>query len=517
VAVARGLVLGWVTLLLALASGCRGDGHDARPGRVLLISMDTVRADHVMGPGATDETRHLDEIAQQGVRFTNFYAASTFTIPSHMSIFTGLDPAEHGVYVESTRLAAGVPTLAEILSSAGYRTQAFHEGGYVEPRFGFERGFTGYVQMPRLEVVRQGLPAILEWMREHRGEPYFLFLHTYAAHFPYGGWERYRAESPQRGLPSSSDMNLLNRLHPPDASGRVDLSRVPEDTRRLCTLYNHLAEDHTQQVGCGGTELGADFLASPHGAEDLAAIVKSYDERIRLIDRALGEIRETLVQLGEWDDTLLVVTSDHGEAFLEHGLERHGYIPFDTVVKAPLVISYPRALGGSGVHVVTGLAWHLDLLPTIASLAGARTPDGLRGVDLTPAMRGEASLPADRAVYPAVLRASHKGERPLRRIVVQGPGPWKYIEGHPDFGDPLGFLFDLSVDPEERTNLRASDAARNATLAAAARDYADRLVLRPPVSQITGQPVDPAQNVPRERLNLPEEELQRLRTLGYVE
>ena len=116
--------------------------------------MDTVRADHVSGYEGATTTPVLAEIAEEGVRLQDFYAASSFTLPSHMSIFTGLDPAEHGVFREK----------------AGYATAAFHEGGYVSPRYGFGRGFERSLEFSRLELVSGSLSRVTDWIRAHRGD-----------------------------------------------------------------------------------------------------------------------------------------------------------------------------------------------------------------------------------------------------------------------------------------------------------------------------------------------------------
>jgi hypothetical protein len=211
---------------LGPASGVAGtEPGERRPGRIILLSMDTVRADAV---DSAELAPNLAAVAEQGVRFEAFYAASNYTIPSHMSIFTGLDPAEHGVTLAHARLSPSVPTLAELLGEAGYRTRGFHEGGFIEARFGFARGFEVYRRYPRVEVVREALPAVLEWMGDRGSEPYFLFLHTYAAHFPYGGFDRYRREHPERGLPTDATLREWRRRWPGRGPlGKAAASEIP--------------------------------------------------------------------------------------------------------------------------------------------------------------------------------------------------------------------------------------------------------------------------------------------------
>jgi arylsulfatase A-like enzyme len=485
----------------------------AQAKRIVLVSMDTVRADRVSGYAAGDPTPRIARIAEQGVLFRDFYAASNYTIPSHMSLFTGLDPAEHGVTVAGARLSPRVATLAERLSRSGFVTAAFHEGGFVGERFGFGRGFGSYRRVPRVGVVREALPSILEWIREHRSERWFLFVHSYAAHFPYGGFERYRRAHPERELPGDGELAALRRRWPGNQPlGPRAARSVPPATRSLCTLYNHLAPSHAQHLACGGYLFSEADRAGPHFGDDLAAVRRSYQERIRLVDAAIGRIRETLDDLGQWDDTLFVVTSDHGEAFYEHDLVRHDFVPFEEVMRVPLIVSFPRKLGSEG-RVVGGLAWHLDLLPTILSLAGLPVPPGLRGIDLTPALLGEEGLPEGRAVFPQVLRPIHRDPEPPRRVALRGG--WKLVEGHPEFGDEAGLLFDLRADPLERHNLRSERPERAAALAALARSWDEGLERVPPVSQRTGLPLSAGEApvpVP------PDEDVrEQLRALGYVD
>jgi arylsulfatase A-like enzyme len=480
----------------------------SRPGRIVLLSMDTVRADAV---ASAELAPHIAKIAAEGVVFTDFYAASSYTIPTHMSMFTGLDPLEHGVTRAYARLSPAVPTLAERLRAAGFHTRGFHEGGFVEARFGFARGFEMYRRYPRVEVVRDALPSVLAWMREQGDEPYLLFLHTYAAHFPYGGFDRYRREHPERGLPSDETLREWRRRWP----GRGPLppreaAAIPPEVRELCTLYNHLAESHAQLLPCGGYVFGPDFEDSPHYEEDLAALRRSYAERVRLIDDAVGRLRALLEELGQWDDTLLIVTSDHGEAFFEHGLERHDYVPFDEVMKVPLVVSWPRRLAP---RVVSGLAWQLDLLPTIAGLAGLDPPQRGGGLDLSAVLEGRASLPEGRVVFPVVLRPAHRKQEAPRRIALSDGR--KRIEGHEEWGDAAGFLFDLESDPGETHDLRAEQSGEVAALDALIAGWRRGLSPVPPVHQNTGREL--RGEAGEEALEIPADERDELRALGYAE
>jgi arylsulfatase A-like enzyme len=491
-----------------------GENAPERPGRIILFSMDTVRADRVSGYGTASTTPNLEEIAAEGARFTDFYAAASFTLPATMSIFTGLDAIEHGLWNEAAVLSPEVPTLAELLRKAGYRTQAFHEGGYVDPEFGFDRGFDRYTAYPQRKVVEESLWLILDWMRSAENEPYFLFLHTYAAHDPYGGFDRYRREHPERELPTPEQIQEWRRKYPIREHGATShAATAPDEIRKLCTLFNQLANDNSERLNCGYNNLSAGFPETPHFELDRSAILAGYDDRIRSIDRAIGQIRSLLVELDQWDDTLFIITSDHGEAFFEHGLYRHDQVPFNEVLKVPLIVSYPRLLRERGVRSVAGISWHLDLLPTILSLANLPSPGNLRGVDLAPLLTGNGNRADDRIVFPGVLRVPNEGMEPIRRVAV-GNG-LKMIEGHARFGDAEGLLFDLRQSPEEQHNLRTERVEAFHQMTERVRRYERELKPRPAIHRETRKPITSRPGEFSATFTLSPEEEETLRALGY--
>ena len=492
-------------LLLVLVSGCGSRDGTRRPGQIILISMDTVRADAVSGVGSADATPEIAAIARQGVTFRRFFAASNYTLPSHMTLFTGLDPEEHGVYRGVVSLAPEVRTLAEVLRQAGYRTQAFHEGGYVAPRFGFERGFDEYLEFDPLEMIRDQTQRVMEWVRAAAGEPYFLFLHTYHAHTPYGGYAQYRDGSPERGLlsePRIAELRALNIEAP-------DRAALPRGLRAECTLYNLLAESWRDSLGCGDESYSA-YTDSPHLAADRAAMLAGYQHRIREIDAFVGTLRETLESLGEWDDTLLILTADHGEAFFEYGGHLHAYLPWEEVLWVPLVISYPELLRTVAGREVQGLAGHADLMRSLLVLAGVEAPTQGSGIDLSPVILAEAELPKDRELFPAILRAPHLPQQPLRRVALREP--LQYVEGHPEFGDDEGLLLDLAA--RDGLNRRAERPEDVAALRAAIARHRAGLEPAMPLDFRTGERWVESDAPPGEELS--DDQRERLRGLGYL-
>ncbi len=495
-------------ILLLLGCSNAPDAELEPPARIILFSMDTVRADLVSGYGESGNTPVLAEIASEGVLFQNSYAASTYTIPSTMSIFTGLEPIEHGVLSEYTKLDPQVPLLAEKLQAAGYRTWAFHEGGYVAGRFGFSRGFESYSQLRRLAVVEDRLDSILEWIRSAADDRYFLFLHTYAAHFPYGGFERSLDDGPRRERFSEANVDRWRRL-----AQAGDLDALSEEELLSCRVFNHLALRRPEMIHGCGHRLPASFTETANFESDRAAMLASHVERIGLIDEAVGRIRDTLIEMDQWDDTLFIVLGDHGEAFFEHGSQRHGYIPFNEVLKVPLIVSYPRLIRDRESHTVDGLVWHLDILPTILSLTGIQQDSTqLKGLDLVPVLTGDSVVPRDRTIHPAVLHSSHVSQEPIRRVALQGD--LKYVQGHRLFGDEEGLLFELGTDPGELSNLRPSRLTDFDSLARLSQQHAQALT--PGIALQQEIPESTSTEDPG-AVALSREAEEQLRELGYIQ
>jgi arylsulfatase A-like enzyme len=498
------LILSAAGILLRSAPAAQSSQPGAadvlRPKHVILVSMDTVGANYVSGYSLAHSTPNLQRMLQEGgVVFRDFYGASNYTLPSHMGMFTGRDAAEHGVQHPKARLSDQIPTLAEVFQKANYRTRGWHEGAYVAASFGFDKGFESYTENPRVSMVREGLPQVLDWIKARKDEPYFLFFHTYAAHAPYGGYERYHLEHPERKLPNPKRLQLLR-----DQVGK-DKKQSPkrrEIVQRQNALINYFLEPNDAPIGFD-FRVGSEFPGSRHFKMDIAQMKRSYRQRIREVDHAIGQMRATLEQLGEWEHTLLVVTSDHGEAFFEHGFERHDFLPFNEVIKVPLIISYPALLKGRASREITGLAWHLDLMPTILSLAGLEAPANLTGMDLAPILSGSGNVPKERSIFPAILRSASAPQLGLKRVMLEEHMKW--IEGHSFYGAKDGLLFQTTHDPEETSNLREGFPKEFARMQRAAEAYSKSLVQIAPTYPADGN------------LELSDEEQSELQALGYLD
>lgn len=307
-----------LALAALLAAGC---GRDSRPD-VFLVVLDTVRADHLSLYGYQRATTpKLEAFARDAVVYRNAIAPDTWTPPSHASLLTGLRPTEHGVRYAKERpgggvyaLDASVPTLAERLHAAGYRTAAFlGNDGYLDAVFGLARGFETY-RSSGMRHADQLVATVVPWLRRRRGRSVFLLLNVMDAHEPY---------------------------EPPPPYDRMFPGRLDRPVER--------------------------HVVGLPGAEETAHYLSQYDGELRYIDDRLDEILAALRETGRYDNALIVVTADHGELFGEDGRWGHGGEPVPALVHVPLIVKYPH---GAGRGVEEKPASLLDVAPTILAELG---------------------------------------------------------------------------------------------------------------------------------------------------
>jgi hypothetical protein len=327
-------------------------GFAATPTRgYILISIDALRGDHLSAFGYDRPTSpFLDELATRATLFENAFAQVPSTLPSHISMFTGLYPAEHGVFPPSAVLAPEIRTLPEQLHAAGFRTAGHVEGGYVQGGYGFQRGFAEWTDTPYSADtdVERTFGRGLDFLRGVKPEErFFLFLHSYTVHDPYTPPEEYRA--------------LFWPGPPPPGAG--------EPTGPHFAAINNGSQETTPEA--------VDYYES------------QYDASIRYLDDRLRAFFGELERLGLASDTTVILTSDHGEEFLEHGRLVHTQI-YPECLRIPLIVVHPAQRTGTRVGA---LAQTVDFAPTIYDLAGVTPPPGMSGRSL----RRELEAP-DRAL-----------------------------------------------------------------------------------------------------------------------
>lgn len=429
----------FVPALIAALASCSQDAPEDRPN-ILLISIDSLRADHLKCYGydrATSPT--LDEIAAEGVRFERLVAESSWTLPTHMTMMTGLSSVVHGVSRDSNLLPPSRTTLAEALRAHGYRTRGLWSGTYLHPIFGFGQGFEegdyeGVIgdlvfdrpkldpQDPRFaekrfEDMKTATSAVttptivakaiefLEGRPSTEAAPFFLFLHLFDVHFDYNPPE------------------ACWREFDPDYDGTLDTANFP-------------------------------FNPAIHAGMDpreLRHVIARYDGEILFVNRQLKRLFIALERLGLKDDTIVVITGDHGDEFFEHGDKGHQKTLFDEVLLVPWIVRLPGGVGAG--RVIREQARHLDIMPTILGLVGLASPPEVMGEDLSKVIRGERA--------PRDLSAVSRLETPRLPTTTSLRTPaWKLITRAG--GDPADrvSLYDLKEDPGEHHPLRDVDRLR---------------------------------------------------------
>jgi arylsulfatase len=375
---------------------------------VILISLDCVRADHLSAYGYERKTSpRLDELAREAVVYENATSAPSFTHPTHMTMLTGLPPSIHGVS-RWRKPDSSVAYLPEILSRAGYRTNGIVSGPLLSQSFGFERGFDVYHAFHDETRAPELAAAALEMLRRGRGQPQFLFLHFFDAHWPY--W--------------------------------------PGD--ELATLFGPLSNDTSGLLHKVRNQI------PPESEEEIRHMRDLYDAEIVHLDREVGRFLDELKKRGMYEDSLILVTADHGEAFLEHGFWEHGQTLYQEMVHVPLIVKWP---GRREPRRIPSLVSQTDIFPTILEAAGIETPEtSYAGVSLHRTHGGprEAILELTWDPLP---------ERPARMLVAWRTEKTKYIAS---FEAPTvdalysaevagEELYDLLTDPGETKNLAAND------------------------------------------------------------
>ena len=375
----------WIRLVSASLALCAPAHAAESPRHLLLITIDTLRADHLGCYGhPARATPALDRLAREGVRFANVQSPVPLTLPAHASLLTGLDPPAHGVRDNgSYKLAESFPTLTTRLAERGFATGAFVSAFVLDPRFGLARGFDTYRTVEALQtnanttladVQRPGGETIAEaraWIEQQSERRWFAWIHLYEPHSPY---------------------------QPPEPFA----SRHPSDA----------------------------YLGEVAAADQLVADLLDWLERRRLHEQ-----------------TLVILTADHGEGRGDHQEEFHSFFIYESTLRVPLILAGPGIPGGRAVESLAGL---IDIVPTALALLGLPAPDRLPGRDLSAAWRESDSN--ERTFYAETLVPQlHFGWSPLHAL---REGRFKYIRA------PREELYDLEADPGELTNLAAQESER---------------------------------------------------------
>jgi arylsulfatase A-like enzyme len=528
--VRRFLLVLTLTAGLAGVAGCTKNAAHPKPGagpkNLLLISVDSLRADHVGAYGYRARfaperavTPHLDALAAGGMRFDACWSSSSWTLPAHVSLFTGLDDPSHGVIDSAFRIDPAHATLAEHLTAAGYRCRGVFSGPFLDPRFGFDRGFESWRsgQISETELVaeieawkqrrsdnRREDPSseeVLAMRRQaanwdvtgHRvneqalrdlddlaagGRPWFLFLHYYDPHYDY--------------LPGEADPSLAAYFDP-EYQGTYDGVRWYFDP-----AVRDFSPPFTRRIP----------------ERDLQHVEALYDGEIHFVDRQIGSLLTRLERLGISEDTVIAVVSDHGDEFFEHGGIGHRSHLHTELTRAVFILRAPGVVLPGQVE--PGPVSFVDIAPSLLSATGApawsqplgqnRLPGGppvSSGsfshlfTDVPP--HGARHLEAWRNERFTVIRPF--GEpNPTAELLVLAQANW------PD-NTPAYSVYDRQVDPAEQRPIHPSNPAYRIAVEAMRLDFLKR------VRQRAGLAASPLSQRLADRAAA--QELAMLEALGY--
>ncbi|MFT5285154.1 MAG: arylsulfatase A-like enzyme [Planctomycetota bacterium] len=413
-------------VVLALANPRVVPEKPRRHGQnVLLISIDTLRADRLGTYGGPRDTSPImDALADESMLFETAWSTAAYTLPSHVSLLSGQLPGMHGVQRPAHRIdSAKTKLLAELLGEHGYSTAAFTAGGFVDPDFGFSRGFESYgtidpvanlssllieqaggVMAGRdLDLIKEnGIEAVTDWIENHSEESFMLFFHTYITH---------------QFDPS------------PEAAEQLGVATLGEaDRETALLLYNHKNPSEEQRE----------------------RLLELYDASVRQADHAIGQLLDCLRKINRLEDTIIVLTSDHGKEIGEHGAINHGHSLHRELLKVPMILRIPGATPQRLSTPVSGI----DVYPTILELLNLPLPREftLQGSSLL-------SIPDNRSIYAEVENvvtglALLEGE--VKTIVM--------IEGNDWDAGAVERSYNLTNDPFELSPLEPSDERRQKIL-----------------------------------------------------
>ena len=378
-------------------------GRKVQPDNIVIISIDTCRADRLSCYGYTPKTTpNIDEIAKKGILFENVISPVPTTLPAHSSMLTGTIPPYHGVHDNvGDILGDSSITLAEVLKQNGFATAAFVSTFVLDSKFGMKQGFDVYDDdfsqarnaIGMLERIGEETNAqALDWLDKHQKEEFFLFLHYYDPHHPYQPPEQFESKMRTAFKDAKLDLNEEQKEH-------LDM-------------------------------------------------VIRYAAEISYVDYCIGQVIEKLKSLDLYDSALVIITADHGESLYEHKEKTHAYYTYQSTIAVPLIFKLPGGPQGLRIKDNAGL---VDIVPTVCSLLDITPPPVLHGKDLSPQFSAKNAPSPERTFYAESFLPTQYQCNPLLAVVNDR---YKYIHTTvPEF-------YDLDHDPGELNNVIAQHPKR---------------------------------------------------------
>ncbi len=429
--------------------------------QVIVIAIDTLRADHVSEYGYKRPTTPvLDRFAREEASiFLNAYSSSSWTLPSTVSLMTGLHPHQHGVEDRGKKLHPGLPTLAKAYSNAGFMTAAFVTHIYVSSLFGIESGFDSFFELSIDWNFKEGKQlraaelnqAVFPWLAKHKNKTFFLYLHYFDPHWDYDAPGKFK-----------------NRFTRKDYKGPANgtwwfIKKYIPQSKRL------------QQ-------------------EDLNHIKGLYDGEIAYTDHHIGQLFDEIKRLGMWTSSTIVILSDHGEEFQDHGSMHHIRTLYEEVLKVPMMIKLQGGRKPGQRPIISERVQTFDIGPTLLELSGVKIPKTFEASSLVPLLRRSGK---DRPIFARTRR--HESDQVTliyqdHKMIVPFSKQSRKIE-----------LYDINLDPEEKNSVAEQNKGRVQKLGKMIRRLLrrDSRFLKLPGS-IGG-------------VKLSQKQIKHLKSLGYIE
>jgi arylsulfatase A-like enzyme len=463
---------------------------------VVLISLDTLRADHLgMYGHAAFTSPRLDQFALEGVVFEDASSTAPWTLPAHASMLTGLTPSRHGVVSSEAGLSVEVETLADWFNEGGWETSTIVNSLWLSrEKYGLTQEFTDYLAVKRSNYKQIGpsteiTDEAIAQLKKQGGDSLFLFIHYYDIHADYAALPAYERllVGPYEGEADGSAWQLMRANFAP-----AHIAACIENFEPGRCEYG------SQEIP---RRIDSNMKAVAFEEDDIAHIKQRYDAGIRQTDTELGRLLSFIDDSEGAAETLVLITSDHGEEFMEHGRVDHFLTMYQETIRVPLLLRGPGVPVAERFDVPVSL---IDIAPTLLSLTALPIPEGLEGFDLSTLWRGESELNWEsRPLYGEAsggleYERSTPGVYPVYRSVRMGD--LKLIERQMGDEEMTYELFDLLTDPEEKIDLAKSRSAD-----------VDRLkgVLEGRANYGGNSPSGP-------KVEMTPAEIEELRSLGYV-
>ena len=342
------LIFGIITAIILVIESTNNKEEEIKctDCNIILIVTDALRQDHVGTYGYyRNTTPNIDKLAEKSIVFQNAISQATWTKPSIASLFTSTYPTRHQTYAIqgiNNRGKIALPdsfnTLAEQLKQKKYKTMGYVNNAWLSPEYNLNQGFEEYKFIYPDNKLTSKINEVIE---KHENEKFFLFVHYLGPHGPY------TPPKPYNSLFVEKEHDYINLS-----------KRNPKYLERK----------------------------KPSKTE-LEYIISQYDGDIAYTDNEIGKILNLLKEKKLLDTTIIIITSDHGEELADHrGIYGHETIPYDTLIKVPLIIKIPGIMAKK--RIITNQVQLIDLMPTLLNITGIRTPEGIDGMNLIPLIKG---------------------------------------------------------------------------------------------------------------------------------